>query len=45
MIDEGGLFSGDRYYDEESEQLRRIDTYTLRIRNYSELKQFEQSIN
>jgi len=45
MIEEDGLFSGDKYYDEDTEQLRRIDSYTLRIRSYAELKQFEQSIN
>lgn len=32
-------------YDNETEQLLKIDMYELRIRSYAELKQFEQCIN
>jgi hypothetical protein len=44
QMEEGGSYYGRPEYDNETEHLRRIDMYTLRIRSYAELKQFERYI-
>ena len=38
MIDEGGLFAGDKYYDEETESLRKVDRYEIRVSSYPEIQ-------
>lgn len=39
MIDEGGLFAGDKYYDEETESLRKVDKFPLHLGRYGDLQQ------
>jgi hypothetical protein len=38
MIDEGGLFAGDKYYDEETESLRKVDKFKVRVSSYPEIQ-------
>lgn len=37
MATEDGLFAGERFYDEETESLRRIDKYAISISSYEEV--------
>lgn len=44
MIDESGLFVGDKYYDEETETFRKVDKYTLRVSSYTEIQQLMETL-
>ena len=44
MLVEDGLFAGDRFYDEETESLRKLDRYPIRAQSYDKLMMLAEMI-
>jgi len=44
MEDDPSLFDGDKYYDEETESLRKIDKYRIRVSDYAAIKNLIETL-
>ena len=44
MEDDPSLFDGDKYYDEETESLRKIDKYRIRVSDYAAIKNLMETL-